>query len=344
MSIYNAHPSRFAPVTLLATALATVLTAVASLTMPLVAQADDKPLPVQIINAMNKNFGYHKGFRANHAKGVVATGTFKPSAEAALLTKSPLYSGAISKVTVRFSDAGGLPNIADGTPQASPHGLAMKFFLDKGGETDVVVNSLKFFPVAKPEEFRDLLLATAASPATAAKPTALDTFLKAHPSVAQAVGTLGTPSSFATEEYYGINAFFFINHAGTRQAFRYLIVPEKLVHLSAEAAAKESPNYLMEDLPKRLAKGPVKFHIKAQLAEAGDAITDATKAWPDTRKVVDMGVLTLTKASADSLTAQKTLLFLPGRLTDGIQMSDDPLIEARNGAYAASYIRRQTGQ
>ena len=37
---------------------------------------------------------------------------------------------------------------------------------------------------------------------------------------------------------------------------------------------------------------------------------------------------------------QKTLLFLPGQLIDGIEQSDDPLIDVRNGAYAISFSRR----
>ena len=43
---------------------------------------------------------------------------------------------------------------------------------------------------------------------------------------------------------------------------------------------------------------------------------------------------------ADSAAAQKKLLFLPGRLTDGIEPSDDPLIAARDAAYAVSFGRR----
>jgi catalase len=34
------------------------------------------------------------------------------------------------------------------------------------------------------------------------------------------------------------------------------------------------------------------------------------------------------------------LLFLPSNLTDGIEVSDDPLIDARNQAYAVSFGRR----
>jgi len=132
----------------------------------------------------------------------------------------------------------------------------------------------------------------------------------------------------------------FTNKAGQKQAFRYIIVPEKVVHLSKEEAAKKSPNYLMDDLPARLAKGPATFHIKAQLAAAGDPTMDATQAWPDDRKVVDLGVLTIDRTVTDSAAAERKLLFLPGRLTDGIEPSDDPLIAARDAAYAVSFGRR----
>ena len=62
--------------------------------------------------------------------------------------------------------------------------------------------------------------------------------------------------------------------------------------------------------------------------------------WPDNRPRVELGVLTLTSAAADSEEAEKKLLFLPGQVTDGIEPSDDPLINARDGAYAISFSRR----
>jgi catalase len=43
------------------------------------------------------------------------------------------------------------------------------------------------------------------------------------------------------------------------------------------------------------------------------------------------------RASAE---VQKMLQFLPGRLSDGIEPSDDPLIDLRTGAYAVSFSRR----
>ena len=89
----------------------------------------------------------------------------------------------------------------------------------------MVINSLKFFPVSTGEEFRDLFLAIAASPPDAPKPTQLDQFAAAHPAVPAALATVGTPDSFADEEYYGIDAFVFVNKAGKRQAVRYQMVP-----------------------------------------------------------------------------------------------------------------------
>jgi catalase len=319
---------------------AVTLAASVAVIAPRLVNAEDAPVAVQIVDALNKHFGVHPGYRANHAKGIVVKGSFKGSPEAVAVSKSPLFAGEKLPVTVRFSDAGGLPDVHDASPVANPHGMAIKFHLPNGGESDIVVNSLKFFPVATPEEFRDLQLAAATTPPGSPMSAQFKTFLASHPSVGRANATLGIPASFADEQYYGINAFVFTNRAGRKQAVRYIIEPEKIVHLSKEEGAKKSPNYLMDDLLVRLAKGVVTFHLKAQLAAAGDPTKDPTQPWPEDRKVVDLGVLTIDKSVADSIAAQKELLFLPGRLTDGIEPSDDPLITARDSSYAVSFGRR----
>jgi catalase len=310
------------------------------LASPDLARADDQPIETAIVDAMNKAFGVHPGFRANHAKGLVTEGSFTASPDAAALSKAVLFDGRKIPVTVRFSDSTGVPDLPDGAEPANPHGMAIKYHLPDGSDTDMVINSLKFFPVSSGEDFRDLLLAVAASPPDAPKPTKLDEFVAAHPRVPAALATAVTPDSFADEEYYGINAFVFVDKAGKRQAVRYQMVPERVVHLSPAEAAKKPPNFLMDELPQRLKQGPLTFHLKAQLAAPGDSTKDATQPWPDDRKVVDLGVLTIDKVVANSAEAEKALLFLPGQLTDGIEASDDPLIDVRNGAYAESFSRR----
>ena len=301
---------------------------------------DNPKLDSEIVDALNKRYGAHQGFRSNHAKGIVVEGSFMPTPQAAALSKSPLFDGAELPVTVRFSDASGLPHLHDGATLASPYGMSIKFHLPNGVDSDIVANSLKFFTVATPEDFRDLQLAAATSPPGGPKSEQFEAFLKSHPSVEKANATLGTPDSYAHEQYNGIDAFVFVSDAGQRQAFRYIIAPGKIVHLSKDEAAKRSPDYLIDELPQRLAKGPVKFHIKAQLAAPGDQTKDPTQQWPDDRKVVDLGTVTIRKIAADSDGLQKKLLFTPGRLTVGIEPSDDPLITARDGSYAESFKRR----
>jgi catalase len=303
------------------------------------ATADNAPVTTQIVDLANKVDGVHPGFRAFHAKGVVVEGSFKASAEAAQLSRATLFNGSSIPVTARFSDGSGMPNVPDGSP-AMPRGIAIKYHLPGGADTDMVTNSFKFFPVGTGEDFRDLLQAIVASPPDAPKPTKLEQFFASHPNAPKAIGSLPIPDSFADEEYRGIDAFIFVSKSGQRQAVRYVIVPEKLVHVTPEEAAKQPPNYLFDDLAKRIARKPVVFHLKAQLAEPGDQTKDASQPWPDDRKVVDLGVLTLTKVAPNSSDAEKKLLFQPTNLTAGIELSDDPLPLVRAGAYGVSFARR----
>jgi catalase len=303
------------------------------------ATADNPPLPTQIVDLANKVDGVHPGFRAFHAKGVVVEGTFKASPEAARLSRATLFNGSSIRVTARFSDGAGVPTVPDGSP-AMPRGIAIKYHLPGGADTDMVTNSFKFFPVGTGEDFRELLQAIVASPPDAPKPTKLEQFFAGHPNAPKAIGSLPIPDSFADEEYHGIDAFIFLSKSGQRQAVRYLIVPEKLVHITPEEAAKQSPNYLFDELMQRIAHKPVVFHLKAQLAEPGDQTRDASQPWPDDRKVVELGVLTLTGVVPNSPEVEKKLLFLPTNLTAGIELSDDPLPSVRTAAYSVSFGRR----
>ena len=319
----------------------TSTTAIIVFALPMSIRADDTNVNVGIVDALNTRYGVHPGFRANHAKGIIVEGSFTPTPQAAELSSSPLFAGPTLSATVRFSDASGLPDLHDAAVAANPHGMSIKFHLPDSTDSDIVVNSLKFFTVAAPEDFRDLQLAAASSPPGAPASPQLKAFLEKHPSVEKANATVGTPDSFADEQFYGIDALIFINKAGERQPFRYIIAPEKIVHLSKDEAAKKSPDFLMDDVPQRLAKGPITFHIKAQLAAPNDQTKDPTQPWPDDRKVVDLGVLTITRTVADSDALQKKLLFIPGRLTDRIEFSDDPLLPARDDSYRVSFHRRR---
>lgn len=206
---------------------------------------------------------------------------------------------------------------------------------------DIVANSLKTFPVGTAQDFLGLLTAASESGPGAASPTKIEQFVATHPSVPKAGASVQTPTSFAKETYNGVNAFVFVAANGTRQPFRYRIEPDGgAEHLDKDQAAAKAPDFLVKELPERMGKGPVVFHLKAQLAEPGDPLNDATMAWPDGRRVVDLGTISLDRTVADSAAAEKSLLFLPLNLVDGVEPSDDPLIQLRNDAYAVSFGRR----
>src|SRR5882724_10893210 len=150
------------------------------------ATADSAPVTTQIVDLANKVDGVHPGFRAFHAKGVVVEGSFKASSEAARLSLATLFNGSSIPVTARFSDGSGMPNVADGSP-AMPRGIAIKYHLPGGTDTDMVTNSFKFFPVGTGEDFRDLLQAITESPPDAPKPTKLEQFFGSHPNAPKAL-------------------------------------------------------------------------------------------------------------------------------------------------------------
>ena len=69
---------------------------------PKVAESD-KPVVEQIVNTLTTlSGGSHKGFRANHAKGIVVLGEFTPAKSAASITKAAHFQNVVSPVTVRF--------------------------------------------------------------------------------------------------------------------------------------------------------------------------------------------------------------------------------------------------
>ncbi len=241
--------------------------------------APQTPLPVALVDALNKlSGGPHPGFRANHAKGVMVEGTFTPSPSAATFSKAPHFAKSVP-VVVRFSDTTGVPTLPDADPNASPHGIAIRFKLPDGSFTDIVSISANSFPVATPEDFLRFCQAAAQSGPDAPKPTPVEKFLGTHPAAVKFLSTPRPPPvSFGTLAFYGVNAFKFTNAQGVTHYARYQIIPVAGEHaLSGSEVKQAAPNYLMDEtLPRRIAQGPVKFRLLAQVANEGDPVNDGT--------------------------------------------------------------------
>ena len=125
------------------------------------APAEQKPLPVALVDSLDAlSGGPPAGYRADHAKGVLVSGTFTPAPTGASLSKAPHFRQKVP-VVVRFSDTTGVPNMPDASPDARPHGMAIRFQIPGGLSTDIVGLSANGFPVATAEDFVALLTAVA---------------------------------------------------------------------------------------------------------------------------------------------------------------------------------------
>ncbi len=318
-----------------------LLAALASSPVPLEAQT--KSLPQQIADVIVQlNGGIHTGFRFMHAKGLVVTGTFTAAKSARSISKAAHLAGGPVPVTVRFSDGTGIPMIPDPDTRGSPRGMAIRFGLPGGAFTDIVAISHNGFVVGTGEEFLAFLTAVAHTTPTSPHPNPVEQFLGKHPRALKFIqDAQPLPASFATLAYFGNNAFVFVDSAGVQRAGRYRILPAAgIATLDSVGAAKVGPNYLFEDLPRRLAKGPVRFRLVAQMANPGDQTRDGSIVWPANRKVVELGVISLTTVAPNNQELQRTLTYNPIFLTSGIQLSDDPLVALRSAVYALSVAHR----
>ena len=311
--------------------------------MPLPSDEKLLALSQDLLDQFATMFGVHPGFRPAHAKGLMLTGMFTPSAEASSLTKAPHIARASTPVTVRFSNSTGLPLLPDNDPNANPRGLAMRFHLAEHVHTDIISHSTDGFPTRTGEEFLEFLRAVVASGASQSSPSPIEKFLAAHPAALTFVQTPKPhPASFATEQYFGVTAFRFTNNNGVSKYGRYRIDPDAGVeHLTNDAAAGKDPNYLFDELATRVAKSPIGFQILVQVAQDGDIVDDATVHWPADRPFVPFGRIVLTAAVTDNEKEQKHIIYDPIPRVDGVEPSADPLLELRAAAYLISGRKRR---
>lgn len=312
--------------------------------MPLPSDERVVALANDLLKQFDQLFGFHPGFRAAHAKGLMLTGAFKPAASARALTRAPHILQGSTPITARFSNSTGIPEIPDGAADANPRGFAIRFNLAEHVHTDIVSHSTNGFPTRDGYEFLELLRAIAASGADVPSPKPVEQFLASHPAALAFVqAPKPFPSSLARDTFFAVTAYGFNNAEGQKRFGRYRIVPELgNDYLSAERAAALPANYHYDELAERLTKQPIRFRILVQLAEPGDTVDDATIHWPESREQLEFGTVELTQVMPDSFAQQKQIIFDPIPRIDGIEPSADPLLELRAAIYLISGRRRRS--
>ena len=312
--------------------------------MPLPTDQKIIDLSNELIAVFDDIFKLHPGYRPAHARGVMLTGTFTPTKDAAGLSSAPHFTNpAPTPITVRFSSSTGLPTIPDTDPNANPRGLAVRFNLGGRTHTDIVAHSTPAFPTRTGAEFLEFLKAIVASPPGTPSPTPVEAFLGSHPAALAFVQTpKPAPVSFAREAFFGLTAMKFKNGDGVTRFGRYFIVPDAGVeHLDEAAVAAQSKDFLYDELPQRIKRGPVSFQLYAQLADDGDVVDDVTVHWPESRPKINLGKLVFTDLVGENDREEKHIIFDPVPRVQGIEPSDDPLIEMRAAIYLISGKRRR---
>jgi catalase len=301
-------------------------------------------LSEDLVDAINGVSGVHRGFRAAHAKGVVCEGTFTATPEAAGLTRAAHLQGERVRTTVRFSNGSGDPGNHDGSRDG--RGMAVKFYLPDGSRTDIVSLTLPCFFARTPEDFLEFTRARKPDPETGQPDMQrVGAYLGAHPEAQAAIqAALSTPpaASWAQCTYNSIHAYALVNGAGERRFVRYRWLPEAgEAALDDDEARGLQPDYLREELERRLGRGPVAFGLRLRLAVEDDDVDDPTVPWPEgERDEVSAGRLEVTGFDQTRERCGDVLVFDPSRVTDGIELSDDPILHARPGAYSVSVARR----
>lgn len=300
----------------------------------------------QAVTALENTFGVTKGERRNHTKGTCAVGEFVGTADAAQYTRSALFSGKPVPVVARFSLAGGNPKAPDTAKTA--RGMALEFRLPGDNLQHITMLNTPVFGAAKPQTFVDMIVASKPDPATGKPdPEKIKAFQASHPdNLAQAtfLAKNNPPPSFANSAFFGIHTFKFINSDKKTTYVRWRFVPQDGEKRLSDEQLKSSPaNFLEQALIKRTKQGSVRWDMLVAIGEPGDTEDNPTVTWPDNRKTVKFGTLTISSAMAQKGAECEKINYDPLVMADGIEPTNDPILLFRSPAYAMSFAKRMGG-
>ena len=301
----------------------------------------DALTPPRFTDRFEHVYGRHDGFRRNHAKGLSATGSFVSNGAGAAVCRAAVFRAGNVPVIGRFSLGGGLPDQAD-KPE-TVRGLGLLFQASNGQQWRTAMINFPVFTDSTPQGFYERLLASKPMPGTGKPdPQKMAAFLERHPETVAAMKIIKQkpPSAgFADSTFYGLNAFWFTNSAGATVPVRWSAVPQEVGGPNAPASSV-GMDYLFDDLIRTLAQRPLNWRLVLTIGEPGDPTNDATKPWPQSRRSIDAGTITIAAVQTEEAGNGRDINFDPLVLPDGITASDDPLPAARSAVYARSFTRR----
>ncbi|MFT3794853.1 catalase family peroxidase [Flavobacterium sp.] len=298
----------------------------------------------EIVEKINLILGKFEGYRSLHADGRLYKGIFRANENASKYSRAVHFSGNEIPVSIRFSKGGGDPYAHFNATV----GMAVRFYLPDGRVTNLVMLSQKLFIANTVEQFRELLDAgLPTEPGGKPNLEGLKAFLAKNPNSAkvfQMRAESPAPISFANTEFNSIHAFLLSNNKKAVTPVRFHWEPtDGIKGQPVENLSDKDIHILYDELEERLGQQPVTFNLVVELAESGDPLNDATALWPEQRKRVIIGTLSVIHAASEKEFGDTVMNHDPTALTDGIDVTDDPIIQIRRGVYEVSAAQRSGG-
>ncbi len=300
---------------------------------------DRERVPERVVHA--RGAGAHGVFEAYGKVGDEAIGKY---------TRAKLFNtaGKETPVFVRFSTVGH----GGHSPETlrDPRGFAVKFYTEDGN-WDLVGNNLKVFFIRDALKFPDLIHSQKPDPVTNRQSgERIFDFICNTPEAMHMVSFLfspwGIPANYRQMQGSGVNTYKWVNQDGVGVLVKYHWEPlqgvKNLRQAEAEAIQAKNFNHATQDLFDNIKAGNFpQWELRVQLMsddehpELDFDPLDDTKIWPEDRfPHLPVGMMTLNKNPENYFAEVEQVAFGTGVLVDGLDFSDDKMLQGRTFSYS----------
>ncbi|TDR89164.1 catalase [Enterovirga rhinocerotis] len=293
--------------------------------------------------------------RVVHARGAGAHGFFEAygtigGEPAAKYTRARVLNetGVKTPMFVRFSTVAGAKESPE--TERDPRGFAVKFKTLEGN-WDLVGNNLKIFFIRDAIKFPDMIHAFKPDPVTNRQEAwRFWDFVAMHPEALHMVTWLkspwGIPANYREMEGSGVNTYKLVNKDGVAHLVKFHWVPKQGVRNLTTQQAQEiqgkDVGHATRDLYDAIERGDFpEWEFCVQLMPDGpnDHLSfdplDDTKRWPEDQfPLLPVGRMVLDRAPSNFFAEVEQSAFGTGVLVDGIDFSDDKMLQGRTLSYS----------
>lgn len=299
--------------------------------------------------------------RVVHARGAAAHGYFEAYSRCgdesiAKYTRAKFLqqAGQQSPVFVRFSTV--VHGMHSPETLRDPRGFAVKVYTEDGN-WDLVGNNLKIFFIRDAMKFPDMVHAFKPDPVSGlSRPERMFDFLSLTPEATHMVTWLfspwGIPANYREMEGSGVNTYKWVNAEGKAVLVKYHWEPRQGIRnlLQEEANQIQATNFshATQDLYEAIERGDYpEWELAVQIMEDGEHPEldfdplDPTKLWPrDQFPFRAVGRMVLNRNPSDQHAETEQVAFGTGVLVDGLDFSDDKLLQGRTFSYSDTQRHR----